>query len=123
MSFEPNYVTNTADLRQIIINEANKPIVVIFSAKWCAPCKKLKEYLFDKNGNGFCKEQEGKIKFVFVDIDLAEDMCEDVFNIRKLPTSIIYRVMPDKNNNPKLFRLHRTEPVDFQRLEQLVNSL
>ena len=72
-------VLNEDDLNEIIEDNQNKLIVVLFSAKWCGPCRKIKPMFIDfssKNKESF---------FVFINIDTFSDkkfkFMENVSNI------------------------------------------
>jgi thiol-disulfide isomerase/thioredoxin len=71
----------------------NKTILLFFSAKWCGPCKDLKNRL---------ESQEGKIEMPNLEvgyIDIEEDdnsNLNDIYKIKSLPTQIFITL--DGNN-------------------------
>ncbi len=52
--------------------------VMVYSAQWCAPCKKNKQVL-DDNG----------IDYEYIDIEENNDLCIE-YGIRSVPTTIIF---------------------------------
>lgn len=67
--------------------KTNENVLVMFSAKWCHACKKMKrkiETLVDIYSN---------VSFNYVDITLFENEDEVVekYNIRKIPTFVFYK--------------------------------
>ncbi|MGM9550708.1 MAG: thioredoxin [Clostridia bacterium] len=61
------------------------PVVVDFFATWCGPCRMLAPVL-----ESVSEDYEGKVKFVKLDVDEAEDIARD-YSIMSIPTIIIFK--------------------------------
>ena len=62
----------------------NNNLFVIFTAEWCAPCRKLKPIISDKK-----VKYKNNIKFLFLTIDENEDIAT-MLKIKFIPTIIVY---------------------------------
>jgi thioredoxin 1 len=60
------------------------PMLVEFSAEWCAPCKALEVLLHE-----VCKSYEGKVELVEIDVDKNHELLS-AQNIMSIPTLIGY---------------------------------
>lgn len=78
----------------IVLNESNfkdevenslVPVLVDFSATWCAPCKAVAP-VFDQ----FANENQGKVKVCKVDIDDSPNLPAQL-GIRGVPTFIAFK--------------------------------
>ncbi|WP_437732344.1 thioredoxin [Sorangium sp. So ce1335] len=61
------------------------PVLVDFTATWCAPCKALAP-LVDKLADEF----QGKVKVGKLDIDAAPDLAKQ-YGVRSIPTCILFK--------------------------------
>jgi len=71
--------------------QADKPVVLLFSANWCGGCRQFKPYFKEAQkriGDGY--------RYVIVDVDKNPALA-DKFNIRSIPTVWLY----DKENSYK----------------------
>jgi len=75
---------NDADFKSTL-ESATTPILVDFSATWCAPCKALAPTI-DKVADDYA----GKISVYKVDIDQAQETAAS-FGIMSVPTCIFFR--------------------------------
>jgi len=75
---------NDADFKSTL-ESATTPILVDFSATWCAPCKALAPTI-DK----VAEDYDGKMSVYKVDIDKAQETAAS-FGIMSVPTCIFFR--------------------------------
>lgn len=68
-----------------LINECDIPIVVKFSAAFCAPCKAMQPKFEE-----LAQKYVDKTVFVCVDIELLEDLADE-YEVRSIPTMIVIR--------------------------------
>ena len=81
-----NMVTELTDADfKSTLDSAENPILIDFSASWCAPCKALAPTIDKVAG-----EYEGKIAVYKVDIDNAQETAAS-FGIMSVPTCIFFR--------------------------------
>ena len=64
--------------------KANRPMVVVFSASWCGPCRMLSPVLDD-----VAADYDGRVKFFKVDIDDNRETA-DAYRIRSVPTLLFF---------------------------------
>ena len=74
----------TADNHDSIINNNN--VLIVFSAKWCGPCKRLKPELKYVEDNFDSK----MITFTTVDVDMSSDIAVK-YNVSSLPTLVLVK--------------------------------
>jgi len=67
------------------VEKATSPVVVDFYATWCLPCKVLSPTL-DKLAGEF----SGKIKFVKVNVDEAQNLAER-YQVEAIPTLLFFK--------------------------------
>jgi thioredoxin 1/putative thioredoxin len=61
-----------------------EPVLVEFSAEWCAPCRQIAPEV-----EAFAKEMQGKVKVVKVDIDKSQ-MLAQALRIQSVPTFMLF---------------------------------
>ena len=82
-------ISKTNDLFQLLKDLKNKLIVIMFSAKWCGPCKNIKNNFYE-----FSKYYINSI-FIYIDIDQYDDKkCPIINKIDSVPTFMFFN-----NNN------------------------
>ena len=67
-----------------VINGNN--VLIIFSAKWCAPCKRMKPDFINVEENTDAK----KLTFAIVDVDISSDIAVK-YNVSNLPTLVLIK--------------------------------
>ncbi len=65
--------------------KSNVPVVVDFTAAWCAPCKMQTPVLIN-----FEKTLGGKIKVICVDVDENAELADEL-GVKVIPTLLIYK--------------------------------
>jgi thioredoxin 1/putative thioredoxin len=76
------YVTERDFEREVIRSEL--PVVIEFTAEWCAPCKQIAPEV-----EAFAREVEGKVKVVKVDIDKSQVLAQQL-RIQSVPTFMLF---------------------------------
>jgi len=74
----------TMDTFQSQVLEAAQPVLVEFSAPWCAPCKRLEPLL-----EQLSQEWEKKVAFVKVNVDESPDLAMK-YQVMSVPTVIMF---------------------------------
>jgi len=67
------------------VEGARRPVVVDFTAEWCAPCRALAPVL-----DALARERAGEVKVVRLDVD-ANPATAERFGIRSMPTLLFFR--------------------------------
>jgi thioredoxin 2 len=67
------------------IAESDVPVLVDFYADWCAPCKMMAPFIDE-----IARERQGTVLVAKLDTDRAQQTSM-AFNIRGIPTSIVFR--------------------------------
>jgi thioredoxin len=75
-------VTEREFEREVIHSEL--PVLIEFSADWCAPCKQIAPDV-----EAFAREMEGKVKVVKVDIDRSPVLAQQL-RIQSVPTFMLF---------------------------------
>lgn len=78
-------ITQISDAKswEIDVINSNIPVFVDFWAEWCGPCRMVSPVVEELAG-----EYEGKVKFVKVDVDQANDLASK-YNVFSIPTLIL----------------------------------
>ena len=76
------YVTEREFEREVIRSEL--PVLLEFTADWCAPCKQIAPEV-----EAFAREVEGKVKVVKVDIDRSPVIAQQL-RIQSVPTFMLF---------------------------------
>lgn len=75
-------VTTEADFSSALAGDT--PVLVDFSATWCAPCKLLEPVLTELS-----EKYVGKVRFVKVDVEKLPDLANRL-QVRSVPTMFIF---------------------------------
>ena len=67
------------------LRDSNVPVLVDFSATWCAPCRMIAPVLEE-----IAEEQAEAVRIVKVDVDKNPDL-SDRFRIRNIPTLLFFK--------------------------------
>lgn len=105
-------LSNDSDFQAEVL-DSEIPVLVVFSAVWCGPCKiykeTIKEVLTDlKNLN-----KDTAIKLVTVDVDDCPEI-SSTYNIRSIPATIIF--------SSKLVKEEINGAISKTTLLQLINK-
>lgn len=76
--------SDSADLNKVLASDGT-PVLVDFSAAWCAPCKALSPVL-----EKFATERKDSLRVVKVDIDEHQALAAKV-GIRSVPTLLVVK--------------------------------
>jgi len=79
---EINHVTEETFQAEVL--EAPQPVVVDFTAAWCAPCKMLEPIVKDLAG-----VWDGKVKVVKLDVDTNNSIAMQ-YQVMSLPTLMLF---------------------------------
>ena len=102
-----------------IIKELNtQPILLIFSAKWCGPCKKLKSKLNDENDVKIQQIKNMKYIIFNVDDEENEELC-NLFKVKGIPHQVFVKL--DEEDNIQV--LHKIIGYSIDELVDTYNML
>ncbi len=65
--------------------QADRPVLVDFSATWCGPCKKLEPLVHE-----IAADYDGRLKVVKVDVDKSPSIAAK-FAVMSVPTLVFFR--------------------------------
>jgi len=77
-------VTGTDESFEAEVLKADVPVVVDFSAAWCAPCRAMEPIMEE-----IASEQAGKLKVVKLSVDDSPSVATR-FRVQSLPTLIVF---------------------------------
>ena len=102
----------------LLKNFDNQVILLIFSASWCGPCKKLKEKLKDENDPNV--ESIRNMKYVIFDVDDEdnEELCS-IFKVGGIPHQVFVKL----DENDKINVLHTIVGFNLEELIHTYNKL
>jgi len=75
---------NDETFEEKVLN-AERPVLVDFSATWCGPCKQLKPIV-----EALAGEYQGRVDVVHIDVDEARDTSAR-FGVMSVPTLMFFR--------------------------------
>ena len=75
----------TAESFEAEVVQADRPVLVDFSATWCGPCKKLEPLVRE-----IADDYDGRLKVVKVDVDKAPGIAAK-FAVMSVPTLVLFR--------------------------------
>jgi thioredoxin 1 len=70
---------------QATVLESSNPVLVDFTATWCAPCRAIKASLEE-----LATQYLGKVSVVTVDVDVSQETSQK-FGIRAMPTLLMFK--------------------------------
>jgi len=73
-----------AQFKQEVLS-AQEPVLVDFTAQWCAPCKAIAPHLEE-----LASRFKGKVKVTKVDVDVSMETAQ-AFGIRSMPTLLMFK--------------------------------
>lgn len=94
-------VTDATFGREVI--DSPLPVVVNFTAEWCAPCRITEPIL-----NELSRKLDGKVKFAKVDVDEAGTVTR-TYGIHSIPTYLFVQAGQEKGRE-----IGPVEPVEFR---------
>jgi thiol-disulfide isomerase/thioredoxin len=105
------YILGKGNLINEIVKHYNDLIIFVFTAKWCGPCKKIKNEIETDILNRYMK-----CCFMYIDVDDSknESILAD-FKIDAMPTFVFNKI-----NDDKLEKLHTFSGADKKLLEELL---
>jgi thioredoxin 1 len=84
-STKVKHIATTKDFEDLLISEADKLIVVDFSAAWCMPCKMIAPVFEEMAG-----EFESSCTFLKVDVDDTPEVAEK-YQVASMPTFLFIK--------------------------------
>lgn len=81
----PFYLDDSMDDFEDILNGADVPVIVKFTATWCKPCKAVEPCF-----NALAEEYRNSAHFVSVDIDEFDSVAEKYW-VKAIPRFIVFR--------------------------------
>ena len=101
----PEYISGLDELNLILQSNINKTIMLMFTASWCGPCKRLKEHLYLKDSDtdeesGICVEYQNNLLVLYIDVDDEnnEELCQ-LYDVSSMPTQTLIQMKLDEANN------------------------
>jgi thiol:disulfide interchange protein len=85
-------------LNEILYRHPNEIILLIFSASWCGPCKRLKEKLKDDSDTIVSQLKDLKYLIIDVDEDENNELCKR-YQVSSIPYQVFITLIPDETGN------------------------
>lgn len=82
-------LANDNDFQKIVL-DSKIPVLVVFSAVWCGPCKIYKETLQETLQDLKDLNKDTNIKFTAIDVDDCPET-RSTYNIRSIPATMIFQ--------------------------------
>jgi thiol:disulfide interchange protein DsbD len=96
---------------------ANKPVIIDFSADWCSPCRELEAVTF--HHPDVVKQTESHFTLIKVDVTKGENSLHErlltQYNVKGVPTIIFLDAQGQE--------LHELRIVDYMPPEQFLNHI
>jgi len=120
----PKYILGINQINLEIQNNLDKMILLVFTASWCGPCKKLKSALLSEDDNCISKQYNDKLIILYIDVDEDEniELCE-IYNVSGMPTQVLIKSICDTEN--KTIRIEKVSEIigyDIIKLKLLLDS-
>ncbi|MCF3122833.1 thioredoxin [Streptomyces arenae] len=74
-----------ADFAGEVLGEADRPVLVEFTADWCGPCRQLAPVLSE-----LAREEADRVKIVQLDVDRSPETAI-AYKVLAAPTMIVFR--------------------------------
>lgn len=81
---QPVSITSFSHFRHHVL-DSSEPVVVDFTASWCAPCRLLTPVLHD-----LATRHAGRVHVAVVDAELLPDVCQ-AYRVISMPTLLAFR--------------------------------
>lgn len=95
----PKYIVGKEEMNNEIYENLDKVILLIFTASWCRPCKKLKSEL----ENGLYEKYKDQAIVLYIDVDIEQNKkLMDIYEVSSMPTQIFLQSNLDTKDN-KIF--------------------
>jgi protein disulfide-isomerase len=105
-----------AELDKNIMGNKDSVIMLLFSATWCSPCKKLKNRLLNPDE----LKKLPKLLVLYIDTDTEDEELKTImnnYNVINVPTQIFIKL---DNNNIKI--VDKIIGSDWIKLQMIYNS-
>ena len=81
---KPTVLTTSSDFRDQVL-ASPEPVVVDFTAAWCAPCRSMSPVLEELAGR-----HAGRVRVAVVDVEQAPELAQ-AYRVTAMPTLIAFR--------------------------------
>jgi thiol-disulfide isomerase/thioredoxin len=120
----PKYILGINELNLEIQNNLDKMILLIFTASWCGPCKKLKSVLFSEDNSCISKQYNDSLIILYIDVDEDKNAeLSDIYKVSGMPTQVLIKSICDTEN--KTIRIEKVSEIigyDIIKLKLLLES-
>ena len=73
-----------SDFQTMMESAGDKAVFVKFSATWCPPCVRMKEFLED-----YCKGKEDNAVYIAIDVDENGEVAAE-YNVSSIPVLLVF---------------------------------